>query len=102
MQKITIISAAYPLRGGIAHFAGLLYKELINYFDVDVITFKRQYPSFLFPGKTQLESGDSIEKISTSVMLDSINPFNWIKVGRKIKAAEPDFLILKHWNTKRE
>ena len=97
MQKITIISAAYPLRGGIAHFAGLLYNELINYFDVDVITFKRQYPSFLFPGKTQLESGDSVEKIPTSVVLDSINPLNWIKIGKRIKNDEPDFLILKYW-----
>lgn len=97
MQKITIVSAAYPLRGGIAHFAGLLYKELIKYFSVDVITFKRQYPSFLFPGKTQLERGDSVEKIPTSAELDSINPLNWIKVGRKIKSAEPDLLILKYW-----
>ena len=97
MQKITIVSAAYPLRGGIAHFAGLLYKELISYFDVDVITFKRQYPSFLFPGKTQLESGDSVEKIPTRVVLDSINPFNWIKVGKKIRDAEPELLILKYW-----
>jgi len=97
MQKITIVSAAYPLRGGIAHFAGLLFKELINYFDVDVITFKRQYPSLLFPGKTQLESGDSVEQIPTNVVLDSINPFNWIKVGRKIRNAEPKVLILKYW-----
>ena len=97
MQKITIVSAAYPLRGGIAHFAGLLYKELISYFDVDIITFKRQYPSFLFPGKTQLESGDSVEKIPTRVVLDSINPFNWIKIGKKIRDAEPELLILKYW-----
>jgi len=97
MQKITIVSAAYPLRGGIAHFAGLLFKELINYFDVDVITFKRQYPSLLFPGKTQLESGDSVDQIPTSVVLDSINPLNWIKVGRKIRNAEPKVLILKYW-----
>jgi len=97
MQKITIVSAAYPLRGGIAHFAGLLYKELTKHFNVDVITFKRQYPSFLFPGKTQLESGDSVEKIPTSVELDSVNPINWIKVGRKIRDAKPDLLILKYW-----
>ncbi|VAX16054.1 Glycosyl transferase [hydrothermal vent metagenome] len=97
MQKITIVSAAYPLRGGIAHFAGLLYKELIKYFTVDVITFKRQYPSFLFPGKTQLEKGDAVEKIPTSVELDSINPLNWIKVGKKIRDAKPDLLILKYW-----
>lgn len=97
MKKITILSAAYPLRGGIAHFAGLLYKELIKIFEVEVITFKRQYPSFLFPGKTQLETGDDVEKILTNVELDSINPINWIKIGRRIKHEAPDLLLIKHW-----
>ncbi len=97
MKKITILSAAYPLRGGIAHFAGLLYKELIKIFEVEVITFKRQYPSFLFPGKTQLETGDDVEKILTKVELDSINPINWIKIGRRIKQEAPDLLLIKHW-----
>ena len=97
MQKITIVSAAYPLRGGIAHFAGLLYNELVKNFDVSVVTFKRQYPSLLFPGKTQLENGDSVQKIPTDIVLDSINPLNWIKIGRKIRDSEPDFLVLKYW-----
>ena len=65
--------------------------------DIDVITFKRQYPSFLFPGKTQLETGSDVESIPTIVALDSINPFNWIKIGRRIKKDAPDFLIIKHW-----
>jgi glycosyltransferase involved in cell wall biosynthesis len=97
MRKATILSAAFPLRGGIAHFASLLYKELVKSLDVNVITFKRQYPSFLFPGKTQLETGGDIEAIPTTVELDSINPFNWIRIGRQIKKDAPDFLILKHW-----
>ena len=97
MKRATILSAAFPLRGGIAHFAGLLYKELIKSLDIDVITFKRQYPSFLFPGKTQLETGSDVESIPTIVALDSINPFNWIKIGRRIKKDAPDFLIIKHW-----
>ncbi|MBU0474910.1 MAG: glycosyltransferase [Bacteroidetes bacterium] len=96
-MKITILSAAYPLRGGIAHFASLLYKELVKTNSVDVVTFKRQYPSFLFPGKTQLETGDNLEIIPTKIEMDSINPFNWIKVGRRIKSNAPDLLIIKHW-----
>ena len=97
MKKITILSAAYPLRGGIAHFAGLLYKELLRHFEVDVITFKRQYPTILFPGKTQLESGESVDIIPTKVEVDSLNPINWIRIGNRIKNTQPDFLILKYW-----
>lgn len=96
-MKIIILSTAYPLRGGIAHFVGLLYKELAKDHEVKVITFKRQYPSILFPGKSQLESGDTVEKIQTEVLIDSINPFNWYKVGLKIKKEKPDLLIFKYW-----
>ena len=96
-MKITILSTAYPLRGGIAHFNGLLFNELSKNHQVDVVTFKRQYPSFLFPGKSQIESGDTVEKIETRVLVDSINPFNWINVGRKIRREAPDLLIFKYW-----
>lgn len=96
-MKITILSTSYPLRGGIAHFVGLLYKELIKKNIVNIITFKRQYPSFLFPGKSQIESGDTTEKIPTEILVDSINPLNWFFIGLKIKKASPDFLIYKYW-----
>jgi glycosyltransferase involved in cell wall biosynthesis len=96
-MKITILSTAYPLRGGIAHFNGLLYRELIKGNDVNVITFKRQYPAILFPGKSQLESGDSVEQIPTEQIVDSINPANWFRTGKKIKKDAPDLLIFKYW-----
>jgi D-inositol-3-phosphate glycosyltransferase len=96
-MKIIILSTAFPLRGGIAHFIGLLYKELSKDNEVKVITFKRQYPSILFPGKSQLEENADVEKIPTLQAVDSINPFNWIKIGRQIKKDKPDLLIYKYW-----
>jgi glycosyltransferase involved in cell wall biosynthesis len=96
-MKIIILSTAYPLRGGIAHFIGLLYKELVKTNEVKVITFKRQYPSILFPGKSQIELGDVDEQIPAEVIVDSINPFNWFTVGFKIKKQKPDLLIFKFW-----
>lgn len=97
-MKITILSAAYPYRGGIAHFTGLLYKELIKENEVNVITFKRQYPEFLFPGTTQLEpENDHLQGIPASRLVDSINPFNWISAGLKIAAGRPDLLIINFW-----
>lgn len=96
-MKIVIISAAYPLRGGIAHSAGLLYKELIAEHEVKVITFKRQYPNFLFPGKSQVETGDSVDKIPSEVIIDSINPISWYKTANTILDFNPDIVIFKHW-----
>lgn len=96
-MKIVIVSPAYPLRGGIAHSAGLLYKELSKEHEVLLITFKRQYPNFLFPGKSQTETVETIDKISTEVILDSINPFNWNLTAKRILKFRPDLVIFKHW-----
>src|SRR5690606_18717374 len=96
-MKIVIVSAAYPLRGGIAHFAGSLFKQLSENHEVIVYTFKRQYPSLLFPGKSQTETGDVAEKIQTKVVIDSINPFNWIKISKLIKNEKAGLVIFKHW-----
>ncbi len=96
-MKIAILSTAYPFRGGIAHFNGLLYSELIKENEVKIVTFKRQYPSILFPGKSQFEDEDEVEKIPGEALIDSINPLNWIKAGNKIKKEKPDLLIFKYW-----
>ncbi|HEX2867264.1 MAG TPA: glycosyltransferase [Ignavibacteriales bacterium] len=96
-MKITIVSAAYPYRGGIADFARLLYSELAKEHEVNVITFKRQYPSLLFPGKSQTESGNTVEAIPTETLIDSINPLSWIKTGRRILRDSPDLVIFKYW-----
>ena len=96
-MKITIVSPAYPLRGGIAHFTGLLYKELAPERKVRVVTFKRQYPKILFPGKSQLEPEKSAEPIPSEILLDSTNPLNWKKVGKKIAEDKPDLVIFAYW-----
>jgi SAM-dependent methyltransferase len=90
---------AYPLRGGIAHYNGLLYRELSARHEVDVVTFTRQYPGFLFPGKTQSGGGGPADgfRVPSSVIVDSINPLNWVSVGRTIRSRRPDLLIFKYW-----
>jgi len=60
-RSVIIVGSAYPLRGGgIATFNERLAKEFVDLgFDVQIETFKLQYPSILFPGKTQY-SGKTI------------------------------------------
>ncbi|MCG8605301.1 glycosyltransferase, partial [bacterium] len=98
-MKIIIISSAYPFRGGIAQSAGILYNKLKERgHEVSVLTFKRQYPKLLFPGKTQLDnSANEVIRIPTEPILDSIGPPSWIKCFRIIKNSKPDLLIFKHW-----
>ncbi len=96
-MKITILSSAYPLRGGISHFVGLLFNELRKNNIVNIYDIQKTVSINFFPGKSQIESGDTVEKIPTSVAVDSINPLNWIRVGLKIKKDSPDLLIYKYW-----
>ena len=96
-MNILILGTAYPLRGGIAHYNALLARHLGKRHHVEVITFKRQYPAFLFPGKTQQESGEPGIAIPSEPLIDSVNPFNWFRVGLKLRKRNPDLVVFKYW-----
>jgi len=96
-MNITILGTAFPLRGGIAHYNALLAAALGTAHTVDTVTFKRQYPAFLFPGKTQQESGEAVTASPAPQLVDSINPLNWVRVGRMLRDRRPDILIFKYW-----
>ena len=97
-MKIVFLSTFYPFRGGIAQFSAHLYREAEKKHDVEAVTFTRQYPKLLFPGKTQLVSkNDTADKIPSKRWLDSINPFTYISTARKIRNLHPDLIISRYW-----
>ncbi len=97
-QKIIIIGPAFPYRGGIANFNNALAKTYYKRGDdVIVISFSLQYPSFLFPGTTQYEKGNPPEGLKIKRLINSINPFNWIRVAKKINKENPDLVIIRYW-----
>jgi glycosyltransferase involved in cell wall biosynthesis len=96
-MNIVIVGTAYPLRGGIAHYNALLYKHLSKRHNVAIVTFSRQYPSILFPGKTQDEQGGIENALPTEQLIDSINPFTWYTTAKAIARKKPDLLIFKYW-----
>jgi glycosyltransferase involved in cell wall biosynthesis len=97
-MNITIVGTAHPLRGGIAHYNALLYRELSKRHQVEIVTFKRQYPGVLFPGTSQIDSGGTGDfEVPSRVLVDSINPLNWVSVGRTIRRSKPDLLLFKYW-----
>jgi glycosyltransferase involved in cell wall biosynthesis len=98
-RKVIILGSAYPLRGGgIATFNERMARAFIeNEDEVKIITFSLQYPSFLFPGKTQYSEEEPPEGLDIEVMVNSVNPLNWIKVGRYLRREAPDLLVLRYW-----
>ena len=98
MKRIVILGSAFPLRGGLAAFNERLAVEFQREgFEVIIYTFSLQYPSFLFPGKTQYSTDPAPETLNIKIKVNSINPLNWIKVGFDLKQLQPDVLVIKFW-----
>lgn len=97
-MKIVVLGTAWPYRGGIALFNERLAREFQKEGD-DVITytFTLQYPSFLFPGKTQYSEEPAPQDMNIVRKVSSVNPFNWIKVGRELKKLAPDLIVIGFW-----
>jgi len=97
-MKICLIGPTYPFRGGISHYTTLLYKQLKLRHEVTFLSFKRQYPKILFPGKTDIDpSKEFLREENVLPILDSMNPFTWLKSGLQICRVQPDLVILPWW-----
>ena len=93
-----MIGPGYPLRGGLATFNQRLAKEFIlEGHDCSIYSFSLQYPTLLFPGKTQYSEEKPPEDLLIEPDINSINPFNWIRVGNKLKKAKPDIIFVRFW-----
>ena len=95
---IVFLGPSYPYRGGIASFSESLAREFtLKGFESTLYTFSLQYPSFLFPGKTQYSEAPRPKDLNIKQVVNSINPFNWIKVGFELKKKRPDILLVRFW-----
>ena len=98
-KKVIIIGSAWPLRaGGLATFNERLAKQFMEEgFDTSIYTFSLQYPSFLFPGSTQLSNEPAPAHLKIKACINSINPFNWLKVGNELRKIKPDYIVVRFW-----
>lgn len=98
MKKVVIIGTAYPYRGGLANYNERLAREFSGSgYDITIETFRLQYPSVLFPGKSQYSSEQGPGDLKIHRSINSINPLNWFRASRKIARAKPDLLVIKFW-----
>jgi len=97
-MKISIFSAYYPFRGGIAHFNERLVKSLDKKHEVAVFTFKKQYPNFLFPGTSQFVTTLNPEfEGRAQRIVSTFNPFTYFGARRSLKSAKSDLFIANYW-----
>ena len=97
-KKVVIVGPAYPYRGGISTYNERLAAELnSNGCEVTIETFSLQYPSFLFPGKTQFSDSDAPKGLTINRSINSVWPLNWLSLGNRIKKEKPDLVIVRYW-----
>lgn len=94
------MSTFYPYRGGIAQFNANLYDELSREHTVKAFNFTCQYPSVLFPGKTQyVTPQDEAKPTENERVLNSANPLSYLRAARRIAAWKPDLVVMRYWMT---
>ena len=97
-NKIVLIGPVYPYKGGISHYTGLMYRELAKRHDVEMISYKMQYPKFLFHKEQRDYDNDSFKIADAEYMLHTANPFNIIKTACHIRRQKPDLVVIQWWH----
>jgi glycosyltransferase involved in cell wall biosynthesis len=96
--RIALIGPTYPYKGGIAHYTTQLYEHLKQRHTVTFISYKKQYPAWLYPGKTDIDpSKIPIAASKAQRIIDSTNPVTWFKAAYVIVKSKPDILIMPWW-----
>ena len=97
-MKITVLGPAHPYRGGLASIMEIMartFQQRAN--RVDIKPFTVQYPALLFPGKSQTVTAPPPPDLEIRRCVNTTDPFNWLRIGRRIRRERPDFVLLKYW-----
>jgi glycosyltransferase involved in cell wall biosynthesis len=96
-MKVVLLGPTYPFRGGIAHYTTLLCHHLRQRHQVEFISFRRQYPAWLFPGRTDRDPSQQPFTVECERLIEPFKPWTWIQAARRIREFEPDLLLLQWW-----
>ncbi len=101
MMRIALIGPVYPYRGGMVHYTMMLYRVLQQHQDdVLLVSFKRQYPAWLFPGESDKDPSQPASGMpGAKYWIDSLNPLTWLATFWRILRYRPDVFVLQWWTT---
>jgi len=95
--RIGLLGPAHPLRGGISQYLALLAGELSRAHEVHYLSLVRQYPSFLFPGQSQVDPSAAPLVVPNERILDPMDPRTWQRTARRARELKLDALVYKWW-----
>jgi glycosyltransferase involved in cell wall biosynthesis len=95
--RVALLGPAYPLRGGMSQFLAFVHRALEPHAEVRQFSFSRQYPGFLFPGRTQHDVSEAPLRVPAEPVLDAVAPWQWPAAARRVAAWRPDALVVNWW-----
>lgn len=95
--RIGIVGPTFPYRGGVAHYTTLLVQNMRQTHQVNLYSYRRQYPRFLFPGNADPDPSRQCLQADCEYLLDPLAPWTWWHTFHRIRQAKPDLLILQWW-----
>ena len=97
MTRFCLIGPTYPYRGGIAHYTTLLAQALRLEHKVLLISFSRQYPSWIFPGRSDRDPSERPLQTDAEYLLDPLKPLSWWRTLRRIDEWQPEVVVIPWW-----
>lgn len=99
-MRFVIVGPVYPYRGGIAHYTSRMAQAAIEEgHEVKVISFARQYPRFLYPGKSDRDPSQEVMRIEADYLLDPLYPWTWERAIKEIDKFSPELVVIQWWTT---
>lgn len=99
-MRVALIGPVYPYRGGIAHYTTLLAQALHTHgHEVLLVSFRRQYPKWLYPGKSDRDPSHKAMQTEAEYILDPLSPFSWRQTRLRISDFAPQQVVINWWTT---
>lgn len=96
-MRIVVLGPTWPYRGGIAQYTTALARHLAAGHEVALLSYSRQYPRWLFPGRTDRDPSAPPQGLTAVYVLDPLLPWTWWRTARRIAAFRPDLVLAEWW-----
>ena len=97
-MRLVVFGPGHPFRGGVARTTTELVRSLqARGHEVHFLTPQRQYPRWLFPGRSDLDRDACARLDCAAAVLDPLNPLSWVESRRKALALDGDAWIIPYW-----
>ncbi len=96
-MRLAMVGPSPPFRGGIAHYTALLARELGRRHALTFVGFRRQYPRWLFPGRSDRDPSSRAAGEAAERLLAPLEPWTWWRSARRLAEGRPELLIIQWW-----